>query len=53
MKYSDDLVPDIASATLWRYYLAIREQVALRGQSKETRHTALILLFAIETRKQS
>jgi hypothetical protein len=40
MKYPDDLVPDIASATLWRYYLAIREKVALRGQSKETRHSA-------------
>ena len=41
MKYPDDLVPDIASATLYRYYLTIREQVDLKGQSKETRHTAV------------
>src|ERR1700730_3678240 len=30
MKYPDDLVPDIASATLWRYYLAIREEEQAR-----------------------
>ena len=40
MKYPDDLVPDIASATLYRYYLAIREELEIKGQSKETRRTA-------------
>ncbi|MFL5704702.1 MAG: DUF4158 domain-containing protein [Ktedonobacteraceae bacterium] len=40
MKYPDDLVPDIASATLYRYYLAIREELEIKGQSKETRRIA-------------
>src|SRR5450755_2017923 len=40
MKYPPDLVPDIGSATLYRYYAAIREYLEIQSQGKELRHIA-------------
>jgi len=40
MKYPPDLVPDIAPATLYRYYAAIREHLDITSQGKALRHTA-------------
>ncbi|GAC1646145.1 MAG: hypothetical protein NVS4B9_38090 [Ktedonobacteraceae bacterium] len=40
MQYPPELVPDIASATLYRYYAAIREHLEINSQGKETRHIA-------------
>ncbi len=40
MKYPPDLVPDIAPATLYRYYAAIREYLEIKSQGKEIRHCA-------------
>lgn len=40
MQYPPDLVPEIASATLYRYYVAIRSHLEIRSQGKETRHIA-------------
>ncbi len=41
MKYPPELVPDISSATLYRYYAAIRVQMETKSVGKETRHTAV------------
>ena len=41
MKYPPDLVPDIAPATLYRYFVAIREYLEMKNQGKETRHIAV------------
>src|ERR1700687_1603542 len=35
MEYPPDLVPDIASATLYRYYAAIRTHLEVKSQGKE------------------
>ena len=40
MDYPPDLVPDIASATLYRYYAAIRIHLEIKSQGKEVRHIA-------------
>ncbi len=40
MQYPPDLVPDIASATLYRYYVAIRSHLEIRSRGKEIRHVA-------------
>jgi hypothetical protein len=40
MEYPPDLVPDIASATLYRYYAAIRAHLEVKSQGKELRHSA-------------
>src|SRR5947209_19336831 len=40
MKYPPDLVPDIAPATLYRYFAAIREHLDITSQGKALRHTA-------------
>jgi Domain of unknown function (DUF4158) len=41
MKYPPELVPDISSATLYRYYATIRVQMETKSVGKETRHTAV------------
>jgi Domain of unknown function (DUF4158) len=35
-----DLVPDIASATLYRYYAAIRDHLEIKNEGKDVRHIA-------------
>src|SRR6266851_42121 len=40
MKLPADLVPDIAPATLHRYYVAIREHLEVNSQGKHLRHVA-------------
>jgi hypothetical protein len=40
MKYPGDLVPDIAPATLYRYYAAIREHLEVQYEGKHLRHIA-------------
>lgn len=41
MKLPDDLVPDIAPATLYRYYMALREYLEITTyQGKQVRHVA-------------
>src|SRR6266567_4930743 len=40
MKYPGDLVPDIAPATLYRYYAAIREHLEVQHEGKHLRHIA-------------
>lgn len=40
MEYPPDLVPDIASATLYRYYAAIRTHLEVKSQGKDLRHSA-------------
>jgi hypothetical protein len=40
MKYPPDLVPDIAPATLYRYYAAIREHLEVQHEGKHLRHVA-------------
>jgi hypothetical protein len=40
MNYPSDLVPDIAPATLYRYYAAIREHLEVQHEGKHLRHIA-------------
>lgn len=41
VKYSSDLVPDIAPATLYRYYAAIREHLEIKHESKRLRRVTV------------
>jgi TnpA family transposase len=46
MKLPADLVPDIAPATLHRYYVAIREHLEVNAQGKHVRHVAARAMHA-------
>lgn len=46
MKLPADLVPDIAPATLHRYYVAIREHLEVNAQGKHVRHIAARAMHA-------
>ena len=46
MKLPPDQVPDIAPATLQRYYVAIREHLEVNAQGKHLRHVAARAMHA-------
>jgi hypothetical protein len=45
MKYPSDLVPDIAPATLYRYYAAIRKHLEVNHEGKHLRHVAAQAMY--------